>query len=215
MTFFQRINSTHLDILKEIGNIGAGHSATALSKLLNRKIDMQVPNVKIVSFDEMMESAGGSDNVVAAIFLRIEGDLTGNMFFILQLPQATKLIQDLLGDEHFTFESEGKHEMGISAFQEVGNILSGSYLTSLSDFTGLNLYPSVPGFSIDMVGAIIGYGLLELSQVSDFAIVIETAINESENLENNNINGHFLLLPDPDSFEKVFLALGVQTNDRD
>lgn len=213
MSFFGRINSTHLDILKEIGNIGAGHSATALSKLLNRKIDMQVPNVKIVSFNEMMEFAGGAENVVAGIFLRIEGDLTGNMFFILQLPQATKLIQELIGDESFSFESGIQNEMGISAFQEVGNILSGSYLTSLSDFTHLNLYPSVPGFSIDMVGAIIGYGLLELSQVSDFAIVIETEINENENPENNNINGHFLLLPDPDSFEKIFAALGVQTHD--
>ncbi|MEH7385753.1 chemotaxis protein CheC [Bacillus sp. JJ1521] len=213
MSFFGRINSTHLDILKEIGNIGAGHSATALSKLLNRKIDMQVPNVRIVSFDEMMEFAGGAENIVAGIFLRIEGDLTGNMFFILQLPQATKLIQDLVNDNSFSFESDIQNEMGISAFQEVGNILSGSYLTSLSDFTGLNLYPSVPGFSIDMVGAIIGYGLLELSQVSDFAIAIETEINENENSDNNNINGHFLLLPDPDSFEKIFTALGVQIHD--
>ncbi|MFS0823589.1 chemotaxis protein CheC [Bacillus sp. 1P02SD] len=213
MSFFKRINSTHLDILKEIGNIGAGHSATALSKLLQRKIDMQVPNVRIVSFDEMMEFAGGAENIVAGIFLRIEGDLTGNMFFILQLPQATTLIQDVVGDKSFSFESDSQNEMGISAFQEVGNILSGSYLTSLSDFTGLNLYPSVPGFSIDMVGAIIGYGLLELSQVSDFAIVIETEIKENENPENNNINGHFLLLPDPDSFEKIFTALGVQIHD--
>ncbi|MEH7222581.1 chemotaxis protein CheC [Bacillus sp. JJ1566] len=213
MSFFQRINSTHLDILKEIGNIGAGHSATALSKLLHRKIDMQVPNVRIVSFDEMMEFAGGAENIVAGIFLRIEGDLTGNMFFVLQLPQATKLIQDLVGDKSFSFESDTKNEMGISAFQEVGNILSGSYLTSLSDFTGLNLYPTVPGFSIDMVGAIIGYGLLELSQVSDFAIVIETEINENQNPDNNNINGHFLLLPDPDSFEKIFTALGVPLHD--
>ncbi|MDR4886476.1 chemotaxis protein CheC [Fredinandcohnia sp. QZ13] len=213
MSFFQRINSTHLDILKEIGNIGAGHSATALSKLLHRKIDMQVPNVRIVSFDEMMEFAGGAENIVAGIFLRIEGDLTGNMFFILQLPQATTLIQDVIGDKNFSFASDSQNEMGISAFQEVGNILSGSYLTSLSDFTGLNLYPSVPGFSIDMVGAIIGYGLLELSQVSDFAIVIETEIKENENPDNNNINGHFLLLPDPDSFEKIFTALGVQIHD--
>ncbi|WP_453996906.1 chemotaxis protein CheC [Bacillus nitroreducens] len=213
MSFFQRINLTHLDILKEIGNIGAGHSATALSTLLNRKIDMRVPDVKIVSFDEMMEFAGGAENVVAAIYLRFEGDMTGNMFFILQLPQATKLIQDLIGDESFSFLSDVQHEMGISAFQEVGNILSGSYLTSLSDFTGLNVYPSVPGYSVDMVGAIIGYGLLELSQVSDFAIVIETAINESEDHANNHVNGHFLLLPDPDSFEKIFTALGVHTHD--
>ncbi|MFT4413585.1 chemotaxis protein CheC [Fredinandcohnia humi] len=212
MSFFNNINSTHLDILKEIGNIGAGHSATALSKLLNRKIDMQVPNVKIVSFDEMMELAGGPDNIVASVFLRIEGDVPGNMFFILQLPQATKLIQDLIRDEEFSFEGGTLSELGLSAFQELGNILSGSYLSSLSDFTQLHLYPSVPALSIDMVGAIIGYGLIELSQISDYAIVIDTAINEGELGETNSINGHFFLLPDPNSFEKIFSALGVQTD---
>src|SRR5690606_29384929 len=126
VSFFQRINLTHLDILKEIGNIGAGHSATALSTLLNRKIDMRVPDVKIVSFDEMMEFAGGAENVVAAIYLRFEGDMTGNMFFILQLPQATKLIQDLIGGGSFSFLSDVQHGMGSSAFQEDGNILSRS-----------------------------------------------------------------------------------------
>ncbi|MFS0865083.1 chemotaxis protein CheC [Fredinandcohnia sp. 179-A 10B2 NHS] len=213
MTFYNYINSTHIDILKEIGNIGAGHSATALSKLLNRKIDMQVPNVKIVSFDEMMELAGGPDNIVASVFLRLEGDVPGNMFFILQLPHATKLIQDLLGDKEFSFEGIQQSDLGLSAFQELGNILSGSYLTSLSDFTKLHLMPSVPALSIDMAGAIIGSGLLELSQVSDYAIVIDTVISEAEMNEENSVNGHFFLLPDPNAFEKIFTALGVQTND--
>lgn len=213
MSFIDRINSTHMDVLKEIGNIGAGNSATALSKLLNKKIDMRVPDVKIVSFDEMMELAGGAENIVASVFLRIEGDAPGSMFFVLSLSHASKFIEQLTGEIGFSFEQPPFSELALSALQELGNILSGSYLSSLSDFTGLNMYPSVPALSIDMVGAIIGYGLIELSQVSDFALVIEASFNEDEVNVHGNVDGHFFLLPDPDSFEKIFHSLGVLKND--
>ncbi|MFB6466662.1 chemotaxis protein CheC [Cytobacillus sp. Hz8] len=211
--FIQNISTLHLDVLKEIGNIGAGHAATALSLLLNRKIDMKVPDVRIVSFDEMMEMAGGADNVVAGVFLRIEGEAPGSMFFVLPLQQATKFIQHMIGDESFRFEEPPYNEIALSALQELGNILAGSYLTSLSDFTRLDLYPSVPALTIDMVGAIISYGLLELSQVSDYAIVIDTALNEEVDKISESVRGHFFLLPDPDSFHIIFQALGVIENE--
>ncbi|RSK27049.1 chemotaxis protein CheC [Bacillus sp. HMF5848] len=213
MSFIDKINPIQLDILKEIGNIGAGHSATALSKILNKKIDMTVPQVRIVSFDEMMDIVGGPDNVVASVFLRVEGDAPGSMFFVLSLEQASKFIKQLTGDESFSFDKPPYSELSISALQELGNILSGSYLSSLSDFTNLMLMPTVPALSIDMVGAILGYGLLELSQVSDFAIVIDTSINEDENSSDATLQGHFFLLPDPDSFDVIFKSLGVTTNE--
>ncbi|MFJ8266397.1 chemotaxis protein CheC [Peribacillus asahii] len=212
MSFIEKINSLHLDVLKEIGNIGAAHAATALSGILNQKIEMSVPNVRIISFDQMMELAGGPENVVASVFLRLEGDVTGSMFFILSLPAATYFIQQMIGNDSFVFESESPHsEMSLSCLQELGNILSGSYLSSLSDFTNLHLYPSVPSLTIDMVGATISFGLLELSQVSDYAIVIDTVLDK-EGDGSGAMNGHFFLLPDPDSFEVIFNSLGVATD---
>lgn len=68
MSFLEKISTVHLDVLKEVGNIGAGNAATALSTLLNKKIDMRVPKVRVVSFDEMMEMAGGPENIVASVF---------------------------------------------------------------------------------------------------------------------------------------------------
>lgn len=212
MTFIEKITTVHLDILKEIGNIGAGNAATALSTLMNRKIDMTVPSVRVLSFDEMMDIAGGPDNVVASIFLRIEGDAPGSMFFVLPLSQASNFIHDMTGEKTFSFAKPPYSEISMSALQELGNILSGSYLSSLSDFTGLNLYPSVPALSIDMVGAIISFGLIELSQVSDYVILIDTALNE-EQMTSGKVNGHFFLLPDPQSFEIIFASLGVPTNE--
>lgn len=212
MSLEKGFSQLHLDVLQEVGNIGAGHAATALSTLLNKKIDMRVPKVRVVTFDEMMDMAGGPENIVACVFLRIEGEVTGSMFFILSLQQASKFIQQLIGDEHFSFENPPFAELALSALQELGNILSGSYLSSLSDFTKLDLYPSVPALAIDMVGAIVSTGLIEISHVSDHAIVIDTALNEEDNRAGESVNGHFFLLPDPDSFEIIFRSLGVSQN---
>ena len=209
MDYSEKITSLHLDVLREIGNIGAAHAATALSDLLNRKIDMQVPKVPMVSFEEMMEISGGAENVVVGIFLRIEGDVEGSMFFILPIEQANDFIRHLIHDPAFNFSNPPVSELGLSAMQEMGNILSGSYLSALSDFTGLKIYPTVPGLSIDMFGAIISIGLIELSQVSDHVIVINTTIFDEENENLDSVHGHFYLLPDPDSFASIFNALGV------
>lgn len=213
MRFIEQFTTLHLDFLKEVGNIGAGNAATALSRLLNKKIEMKVPNVQIVSFDEMVEMTGGSENVVASVFLRIEGDAPGSMFFVLPLEQATHFIKQMIGDIDFSFEQPPYNEIALSALQELGNILSGSYLSALADFTNLSLYPSVPALGIDMVGAIISYGLIEHSQVSDYVIVIDTALNEEDSTISKSVKGHFLMLPDPDSFKTLFGSLGVTENE--
>ncbi|KOS69446.1 chemotaxis protein CheY [Lysinibacillus contaminans] len=209
MAYNQKITSLHLDVLKEIGNIGAAHAATALSDLLDKKIDMRVPKVEMVSFNDMMELVGGSENVVVGIFLRIEGDAEGSMFFILPIEQANRFIRRLIHDESFDFKNPPVSELGLSAMQEMGNILSGSYLSALSDFTNLKIYPTVPGLSVDMFGAIISIGLIELSHVGDNVIVINTSIFEDGVEDLETVRGHFFLLPDPDSFEAIFKALGV------
>lgn len=203
------ISDMHLDVLKEIGNIGAAHAATSLSELLQRKIDMHVPKVALVSFDDMFELAGGSENVVVGIFLRIEGDLSGSMFFVLPIESANRFIRRLVGDDQFDFSApDSMGEIGVSAMQELGNILSGSYLSALSDFTGLKIYPTVPSLSVDMVGAIVSFGLIEVSHYSDEVIVIDTKIVE-EDENDKSVDGHFFLLPDPPSYITIFQSLGV------
>lgn len=204
---FKKIQPIHLDILREIGNIGAGNAATALSTMLNKAVDMSVPSVNIISFEEISEMIGGAENVVASVFLRILGDAPGCMFFMLPIEQAERLLEDLLGGQAVQLINENDSAISLSALQEVGNILSGSYLTSFSNFTGLNLQPSVPATSIDMAGAILSFGLFEISTVSDYAIVIDTAFTDIE--KHDNVKGHFFLLPDPDSYAKIFHALGV------
>ena len=210
MSYLDSITYLQMDTLKEIGNIGAGNAATALSLLVNKPVMMSVPSVKIATFDETMELAGGADNVVASVYMRIEGDINGNMYFILSLSHATRFVNQMTGSNQFSFDHSFDDEISLSALTELGNILSGSYLSALSDFTGMKIYPSVPLLGIDMVGALLGYGLLEFSQVGDYAIIIDTDLTESDSKEEKDVNGHFFLLPDPESFDTLFSTLGVK-----
>ncbi|WP_371860593.1 chemotaxis protein CheC [Paenibacillus chibensis] len=192
-----------MDVLKEVGNIGAGNAATALSLLLNKPVDMAVPKVQLLSFEEISDKVGGAEKLVVAIFLRVEGDAPGNLFFILSPEAAKSLLNRLVG---IPLEGEGFFdEMEQSALCEIGNILAGSYLSSLADFTNLSMSPTVPALAMDMAGAILSYGLLQFGQMGDDALLIDTTFLEGD----HEVEGQFFLIPDPDSFSKIFKALGV------
>jgi len=119
------LNSIHIDVLREIGNIGAGNAATALAKLLNRKIDMDIPRVKIMDFREVSETLGGAELPVAGIMLKVTGDLTGNILFVLKQQAAVILVNMLMGKPLDSIDDtdESYHEfdeMEISALKEMG-----------------------------------------------------------------------------------------------
>ncbi|TLS49964.1 chemotaxis protein CheC [Paenibacillus antri] len=192
-----------MDVLREVGNIGAGHAATALSKLLGKPVDMDVPRVNLVPFDDIAEQVGGAEAVVAAVFLRVEGDAPGNLFFLLSIDSAKQLLLELVAME--TGEGAPFTELEVSALSEIGNILAGSYLSSLADLTRLNLSPTVPGFAVDMAGAILAYGLLQFGDMGDKALLIETSFFDGF----DRVEGNLFLIPDPDAFATIFASLGV------
>ena len=205
------ITHFHLDILKEVGNIGAGHAATSLSALLKEKVEMKVPSVRLASYDEIMELAGGSETTVTAAYLKIHGDINGQMFFILPVRHGERFVEVLLNGP-VSFREPPFSRLSISVLEEIGNIVSGSYLSALSDFSGLKLQPSVPAVSIDMFGAIITHGMLEMSTYTDSVIIIETLL-QIDNWKEGKVNGYFFLLPDPDSIPVLFRFLGVVKED--
>ncbi|MFC4023129.1 chemotaxis protein CheC [Oceanobacillus longus] len=206
---FNNLSSAQKDVLREIGNIGAGNAATSLSMLLNKRIEMKVPSVSIVNYDELMELIGGPEETIVGLMFRIRGEAPGTVYLLLKVEEAEYLVRKLTGDPEFSLlNNEQNNEMAISALHEIGNIVTGSYLTALSDFTNINMQPSIPYLGIDMAGAILTVGLVELSQVTDFAIIIDTEINRN-NESNEGIKGNFFLLPDPDSLTKIFTALGI------
>jgi chemotaxis protein CheC len=202
MNYFAKFGDFQFDVLREVGNIGAGHAATALSKLIQKEIDMNVPKVSVIPFDEVADCVGGSEAIVVTVYLRVEGDCPGNMFFILDMESARSLLRQMTGADKDVYEWT---DFEYSALHEIGNILTGSYLSSLADFTNLSMQPSVPALAIDMAGAILSHGLIELGHTGDVALTIDTAFFEG----NDRVKGHFCLIPDPDSLKTLFDSLGV------
>lgn len=199
----EELNSLQIDVLREIGNIGAGNAATALSKMISKKIDMDVPKVNILEFKNVAELVGGPEVEVVGIYFKVTGDITGSIMFLLDKKSAN-LLTNLLMSRQIEEEKE-LDEMDLSALQEVGNILAGSYLSSLSSLTNLNLIVSVPSLALDMAGAILSVPIILFGQVGDKVMLIETDFNEGI----NHVKGNFFLIPDEDSFEILLKSLGV------
>lgn len=203
MTSIDDLNSIQLDVLREIGNIGAGNAATALAKMLNRKVDMDVPRVKILEFKDVSETLGSAEIPVVGILLKVNGDLTGYIMFILQQQDASMLVNMLMGrplKETVEFD-----EIDISALKEIGNILAGSYLSALTSLTNLRMMPSVPDMAIDMAGAILSVPAIEFGKVGDTVLYIETEFSEGS----DRVVGDFFLIPDVETYDILLRALGV------
>ncbi|MBC8059445.1 MAG: chemotaxis protein CheC [Clostridiaceae bacterium] len=199
---FNNFSPIQMDALKEVGNIGAGNAATALSQLLNRKIDMNVPAINIVSFQDIFSSIGGEDLVVGVI-VRVLGDTPGSMLYVLNKDTSLNIIESLTGEV-----SEEISEMGNSVLCEIGNIVSGSYLNAIAKLTNLMIMPSVPAVATDMLGAILSTTFIESGQYDDYVLDIESVFRQGENSE--EIGGHFYFIPMPGSLEKILSKLGLE-----
>jgi chemotaxis protein CheC len=202
---FENLDSYKIDVLREIGNIGAGNAATALAKMLNKKIDMEVPKVKVMEFNQVSEMLGGAEILVVGLLLKMTGELNGSIMFILENNAAHVLINILMGKP---IENREKfNEIELSALKELGNILAGSYVSALSNLTGLNIMPTVPEIAIDMAGAIISVPAIEFGKLGDTVLYIETEFVEGS----AKVLGDFFLIPDLDSYEVLLRALGVMS----
>jgi chemotaxis protein CheC len=201
--------SLELDALKEIGNIGAGNAATALSLLLTKRIQMKIPQVEFIPFDEVSNSIGGPENLVVGIFMRFWGDIDGNILLIVPKKDAYNLIKNLLNEEKGQDDNE-LSAMQESALLEMGNIVASSFISALSDFTRLQLKVSVPGIAFDMAGAILNFPLSIYGYMGDTAFLIDTEFVEGI----DGVKIHFFLIPDDESLKVLLKAIGVSSIER-
>lgn len=161
----EQVSENYYDVLREIGNIGAGNAMTALSQMLQCKVDMKVPQVRLLEFSEVGDLMGGEEQIMAGVFLGVEGDITGSMMFMVEEESARHLIRKITMG--MMPEGEEFAEMGMSAMQEVGNIITGAYLNSLSTMTNLKVVPSPPAITVDMAGAILSVPAIQFGIYGD------------------------------------------------
>lgn len=200
---YNELDSARLDVLRELGNIGAGNATTALSQMINRKIDMGVPKAELIAIEKISQILGGEENLVAGILLGIEGDVSGMMMFVQDQVSAHNLVNLLMGKD-MTDHSDFS-EMEISALQEIGNIIAGAYLNSLSSLTNLKIIPTVPNMAFDMAGAILSVPAIAFGKLGDHALLIQTQFGGPE----EQVFGYFILIPEAESYEKIFKSLGM------
>ena len=204
----EQITQQYFDVLKELGNIGAGNATTALAQLINCKVDMKVPQVRRLNFNELGALLGGEETILVSIYLQVEGDVEGSMMFVLSEDSAlhlvNKLMSGMLGVPEKPIEECHFGEMECSAMKEVGNIITGAYLNALSSLTNMKIFPSVPQLGIDMAGAILSVPAAEFGVMGDNILLIQTQFSDDIELD-----GYFILIPDVESYERILSALGV------
>ena len=197
------LNDLQFDVLKEIGNIGAGNATTALAKMMNVKIDMNVPRVDLVPFTNLPDIFGSPEEVLAGILVQLDGDIKGMMMFLVKEKSAHNLVNSLMGGM-IQSSGDGFSDMELSALGEIGNIIIGAYLSAMSNLTSLKISSSVPYISIDMAGALLSVPAIEFGKLGDKVLLIETQFGELD-----FVNGYFLMVPELESYDAILSSLGM------
>ena len=203
MMDIRELTPLQLDALKEIANIGAGHAATALSQLAHKKILIRSPRLGLLPVDEASRMLEDPEALVIGIYLVVRGDLSANVVLLFPHDDASALAGMLLGER--SQPSEFPSPLDESALKEVGSIVTCAYLNALSQLIHISLVPSVPGLASDMAGAVIDRIIIELGQMEDYVLIIETELIDAS----QRVMGYFMFLPHPSSIETILKAAGV------
>lgn len=201
---YSDLNDMHRDMLQELGNIGCGNAVTSLATMTSKKIDMSVPKVHILNYNEIAQLLGGPEKTIVAMMVDFEGDVSGTMMFLLNHDFAGRLIEDVAGIKVKDFNRLGEIECSI--LMELSNIMGGSYISALSTLTNLSISLSVPYLSSDMVGAILNAPAVKYEKLGDQVIFIE------ENIEtiSTQLTSNILVIFDLESLDKIMSALGLE-----
>lgn len=194
-----------LDALREVANIGAGHAATALSQMVNTRIMVDIPEIKIVKLEDVGELIGKPDEIVSAVMMQLLGDVTGRTVQIFPWRTAVQLTSVLLNRQG-SDRPEDFGEVEQSALREISNILVGAYINALSEFMGLMLIMSPPSIAIDTAQAVLTTSYLNFGEHHDYVFAVNTRLGMDTNTD---LGAHFLLLPDDASLKVILRALRI------
>ncbi len=191
-----------VDAMREVANIGAGHAATALSQITGQRIMISVPRINITTLESIPNTIGGAEEPVAAVAIRVDGDLKGVTLLVFPQPIALRVAGLMMGKRVDTL---GTIEQ--SALKEAGNILSGAYLNALAEFLQMRILNSPPILAVDMSDAVLSSTYLEASEGAEYVFCVESEFQ----LQNDTapLRGYFLLLPDPPSLRAMLTAIKV------
>ncbi len=200
---YEDLSPFAIDCLREIGNIGSGSAANALSSMLGKNVVMKVPDVSIMDYQEVIDRMGGPEKVITGILVRLVGDVNGMIMFLLEDSFAQVVLNTFMQLDNVKVTTLDPTQL--SVITEMGNIMAGSYLLALSQLTGLTIDMSVPSMTVDMLGAIMSVPIIEFSEVGDKVLFIDDGFV----IDGVNIKSSIILIPEMASLETLMKKLGV------
>lgn len=196
-----------LNVFREISNIGSGNASTSLAQMLNEIVDIGIPNSDLREFSEITNSYSSPEELVVGTVLQISGDLEGFIMVIMDVDSTLNLLSRLLGKK-IECDKENYEELykELNSVGEICNILCGTYLTAISDMTGLSINQSIPYFSVDMVMAIMNLPASMYGDQADSILCIETEFFTLD----RQIEGKYYFIPKVESCNKLLANLGFE-----
>ncbi|WP_205696165.1 chemotaxis protein CheC [Conexibacter sp. SYSU D00693] len=185
-----------LDALRELANIGSGTAGGALSQMLGKPVDINVPTVQALPVPDAVEAAGDPAEARYGVVVPTVGDLPGHVLLLFPEADAARLCE-LLGVPVGTDD-------GRSALGEIGNILGTSYINALAQMLGLDTEPAPPMVVFDMLGAILASVLLG-DGTDTTALLMDSALL----VEGDSCELSFLLLPAGGAVGDLLARLGL------
>lgn len=198
-----KLDDMQLDALRELGGIGAGHAATALSQLVDRPVEITVPEITLLPVEQVPGALGGPERPVAAAYSRLLGEISGSMLFVAPESTALALMDNLHGREASATGTFGHEEEAL--FVHVAYVLSAAYVAAIARMAGLNVLPAPPQFALDMAGAILQIAVARIGMRADTALFVRTLFMS----EQTTLDATLFFLPDPDSLEVMLSRLGL------
>ena len=202
---YEDLTPIHLDVLQEIGNIGSGNASAALSNLISKNVEIEMPTVQIVGFQEAIDQAGGAERVVAGVLSRMVGSLEGMILLFVDRNFINAVISSFLDRKVVNLLNLQEEE--ISALSEVGNIMGGAYVSAMGQLTGIEAALESPVFQVDMIGALMSVPVVEFGEVGDKILYIDKKLK----INGQDMNAKLLMIPTIGSLEKMMKKLGLDS----
>ena len=200
---YDQMSSLEIDTLREIGSIGTGNAATALSGMLGKEVRITLPEVRIMGYNEAIEWIGGPEAVTAGVLVKMGGDMGGIMLSVQKLELVNIILESMLGESIQGYEELAELEQ--SALIEIGNIMISAFVNALSGLAGIDVKLTVPAFAVDMQGAILAVPMAEYGGMSDYLMTI----GGNFVCDGKEVPSHLLLSPDLRSLNFLLRKLGV------
>lgn len=197
------LSGLEIDTLKEIGSIGTGNAATALSQMIGKEVRITLPEVRIMGYNEAIEWIGGPESITAGVLSQLGGEINGIMLSVQQMDFINLVLSNMLGASVKDFN--GLHEMQISTLVEVGNIMISTFINALSSLAGIGITLTVPAFAVDMQGAILSVPMAAYGGQSDYIMTI----GGNFVCDRKQVPCRLLLSPDIRSLNFLLRKLGV------